>query len=533
MTNDDTVTGDETEREPLRLLRRFWHVWVPCALALLAVVFYAGALGFRGFGPEIVELLQGSKGSSPQHLKTLHPGFELLGAILGGDSASAYGALRLLSCLLVAGSLPAIWGLGRKLGDWRTATVASVVFAALPQIAGIATSISVGALFIFTWSWFLRLLVVDRHAWYSTLLLWLLGALLFLTWPVFPLWLVLWLYLELRHSTVDARSPDVLDGELPPAAIPLAVLVAPIAVFVLATAMHPGFWADPAQGWKLFMQHAMSTSGPVFSFAGTTYEHARPPIWTGLRLLWWYLPAFVVVAMGIGWARLIGDRRATGRSGTLLRQMFLWGVPLVCALPWLHRGPSYGEIEFTFVLAPFVAVLSGDVLAAGVRSIAGFTRQNLMPSGGVVAGAAFATIFLGMLVLITVRAHPVEGSYYSHYAGGFKGAVETGLEVSRDGVYPIPVLKRARQRMGAAKMRAVGGGDLLKSYSKAGFIPRGGGSGDISKADGLVRRLEAFQPGSKSTRTNPDAMVSVTAGASPLLRIDGIPVFWLERHTTP
>ena len=527
----DEATNERGEADGGDVLRRWRSLLVPAAIAAGALVLYALVSSFRGAGPAALDLLASADGRGT--LDQPHPLFGLVVSLADTLGAGPpLDLLRLVSLTCIVGSLPAVWGIGRKLGGIGTAAAAATLFAILPQTAGLATSITAGSLFVFLWSWFLRLLVVDRHNWATGLGLWLVGGALVLVWPVVLLWGAIWLFIEIREGRSPADETG-LPGEIEPGAVPIAVILAPIGVLLVATLLHPELLSTPIDGWRRVLQSATSWTGPVFNFAGVAYRHARPPLWMGLTLFWWSMPALVVVASAFGWLRRWRAGDADSRPARLATNIVLWAPVLALLLPWLHRGPAFGRIEFTYVLLPVVSLLTGDVVAAGFRSLRTLAEEKLgSRPGRAVAAVASAAALLSVLG-VTLRSHPVEGSYYNRLAGGFGGAVEQGLRVSRDGVFPISVLRRATATVGDGSLHIVDSEEAIGMYEKAGLLAGVSVADDAFSADAFVRRLGTFEPGSEAVRDDRSALVHVGPGTVPVLEIDGIPVVWLERHTTP
>jgi len=528
MGSADSQTEGTTGSE---VWRRWRNLAVPAAIAAAALALYGGLLSFRGLGPATLEAV--SVGDGWGGLTRPHPLYGLLAHLAGRISSDPpIALLRGASLVFAVGSLPAIWGLGRKLGGFGTAVAATVVFAVLPQTVGLATAITAGSLFLFLWCWFLRLSVVDRHDWATTPVIWILGGALVLVWPVVLLWGALWLYLEVRAGAT-ATDTRRLSGEIAPATVPLAIAVAPVAVLLVATAMHPEFWAAPLQSWGEFLKNAMSWTGPVFRFDGVAYRHARPPMWVGLPLVWWTLPAVVVAGAGIGWLQSLRDPSAGSRGERLARKVVLWGPLFALSLPWIHRGPAFGRIEFTYVMLPMLALSTGRLLDGAFGSLRRVTAHRF----GERLGAGVAGLVVGATLLsvlgTSVRIHPVEGSYYNRLAGGLGGAVDQGLRISRDGVFPVSALRPLGASDGEPTVFVVGHDSLTSVYEDAGLLPHVPTTDDAHSADRLVRQLGAFRPGSGGVRTNPAALVSVGRDTRPLLRADGVPLIWLERQTTP
>ncbi len=524
-----------------RVWRRWRSVLWPAGLATVAALLYGTLLDFRGFGPGTAASLEAGRtllanlpSPDPNTLATPHPLFDLVAGLVG-SSPHAAGLFAFASIVAAIATLPAVWGLGRKLGGLPTAACAAATLVVLPQTAGLATAFVPATIFVFLWSWFLRLLVVERHRWWSTPLLWLLGAGLLAMWPMFLAWGALWLYVEIGEAGTRPAAPKTddrpvsLPGELPQASVPFVIVLAPVAVVVLTTALHPGFWSAPIEGWRQFLRHAVTWTGPALSLDGTLYEHARPPLWIGLRLGWWMLPALAAFGSLAGWLVVVRGSDRDERPGRLTRKMAIWGLPFALILPWIHRGIAFGEISFLHVALPFLALTAGHAIARGFRACRAFLSSWIAPTyAGVVGGLAVATALVAVATL-TLRSHPTEGAYYNKLAGGFTAAVDRGLPVDRDDVYPLDTLHRAQRRIGRAKLYAPGAANLLEAYRRTGLMRGIRTTDDPGSADALVRRLRTFEPGLDGADANPGALVEVGPGTEALLSIDGVPTYWLER----
>lgn len=520
-------------------LRRHGRTLESTATFVAGLAFFGLVLDFRGIAPDALTLTETARsltessqaGLSPTLLESTHPFVELLASWLFRISgAPLLASLQPLSLFAVAGALPAIWGIATRIGDRRHGVAAVVIFATLPQVAGAGTTVGAAAVFVFLWSWFLRLVVVDRHRWFGTLPLWMLAAALVLTWPPFILAGVLWLYVELRESTRTASADsEHLPGEVPAGALPIAVALLPLAALALATLLHPALRSAPVEGWSHFFDFVLRWNGTPFQFAGTLYAEARPPLWSGYALLWWMVPTASILAALGGWLCIVSDPWKPSRSGRLVQRLCLWGLPLAGLLPWLHRGVSWGRISFVLAAGPLLAVCGALFV---VRALDGFEALIADRVPRPVRNVAIVTASLALAVALSAlvhRAHPVEGSYYTSTIGGFGGAVERGLPVSRDRVYPIEVVRRASSAVSGGSIAAIEDADLVRAYRDMGLLGEISAAGSPFDADARIRRLGEFDPGSDSVGKNPNAVVDLSGTATPLYSVDGIPIYWLEQ----
>lgn len=539
MNTSSTSDGADRWRRLFERLRSHGRALERTAIFGVGLAFLGLVLGFRGIAPDALTLTETARsltesseaGLSPTLLESTHPFVELLGSWLfrlSGDPLLA--ALQPLSLFAVAGALPAIWGIATRVGDRRHGVAGVAIFATLPQVAGAGTTVGAAAVFVFLWSWFLRLIVVERHRWYGTLPLWILAAALVLTWPPFILAGILWLYVELRESTRSASADSVhLPGEVPAGTLPLAVAAMPVAAIVVATLLHPALRSAPVEGWSHFFDFALRWTGTPFQFAGTLYADARPPLWSGYALLWWMVPTASILAAVGGWLCLVSEPWRPSRSGRLVQRLCLWGLPLAGLLPWLHRGVSWGRISFVLAAAPLLAVCGALFVVRALEGLEALLADRAPPP---VRTGAVVTVSLALavaLVAIVHRAHPVEGSYYTSTIGGFGGAVERGLPVSRDRVYPIEVVRRASSEVSGGSIAAIEDADLVRSYRDMGLLGETSAAGSPFAADARIRRLGEFEPGSDSVGNDPNAVVDLSGTATPLYSIDGIPIYWLEQ----
>lgn len=531
------MTTDSNTTDTADTIWREWRdLLVPALLTGLATLLYA-LLGFRGFGPPTADALATGReiaknvpSLAPDILATPHPLFDLLVSPVGALLSAVPAMIPTLSVTLVAASLPAVWGIGRKLGGTSTAICATAIFALLPETVGAATALLPATVFIVLWCWFLRLLVVERHRWWSTLLLWLLGGALTLMWPMFLAWGAVWLYVELRDAAASPDDPSApaLPGEVPHSTMPIAILLAPLGVLVAATLLHPGFWSGPVDGWRQFLKHAVTWTGPTFSYGSAVSEHSRPPLWTGVQLGWWMLPALAAAGTLAGWLSIFGRPTSDHRTGRLSAAMCLWGLPFALLLPWIHRGVTYGELSFLHVLLPIAALTTGLALSLGYDACRKFAPAALGDTAArIAAGLVIAAVFVAT-GLLTTASHPNEGSYYNKLPGGFTSAVDTGLPVTRDDVYPLQALQLAQRKIGRAALHTAGEDDLVDAYRRTGLLPGIRSTDDPTAADARLRRLTSFSP-ADDLSNNPGTLLEVGPETTPLLRIDGVPIYWLER----
>lgn len=532
MSDTSDSSAGERWRDGIEHARRHWRAYAGVGLFVVALVFFAAVLGFRGLGPPAVALGEAAGAlvdASRGNLRTPHPFLELLAGWIGaGLGLHALSTLQLLGLVAAASAVPAVAGIAEKLGGPWAAGAAAVVFLALPSVAGAATTIGTGAIFLGMWAWFLRLLVVEQHRWYDTIGAWVLGGALVLTWPPFAFWGALWLYLEVREAELSTTSAQNLRGEYDVSALPVAILLAPLGVLAVATLFHPALLYAPIEGWKAFGDYALRWSGSGFSYAGETYADRRPPLWSGFVLLWWTVPALTLLSSVAGWFHLAVSGWRETRAARLAQQMCLWGLPLLACLPWLHRGPAWGNLYFVVVMAPLLAVAAGVAIARGLRSAAALAASRGGERAGRLVPRIGATLVGALLVATAVRAHPVEGSYYSPVAGGFGAAVEKGLSVSRDAVYPAQVVRRARDRADADSIAVLGESDLVRQYIRLGLLDGVKPVDAPGDADVRIRRIDRFEPDGESVLKNAQSLVDLSGEAAPLLAVDGVPIYWME-----
>jgi len=533
MTSDSESRAGGVATTARGHLRRWGRAYAWFGMFGLAWLFFDGVLGVRGLGPAGVALGEAAEQLAPtavSALKSPHPFPELLAASIGsGLGVSTMATVQMLGLCSVAVAVPAVAGVAEKLEGRWSGVAAAILFASLPVVAGAATAFGTAGLFLGPWALFLRLLVVERHCWYDSLGLWGLGAALLLTWPPFAFWGAVWMYLELREAESGESDPDRLGGEFGRADLPVGIALAPFGVALAATLLHPALLTDPIAGWKAFGRFASEWTGPAFTYAGESYAESRPPPWTGAILIWWTIPAVPLLAAVGGWIRAALSERPDSRAARLARQMILWGLPLSTGLPWLHRGPDWGHVPFTAVSAPLIAVAAGAAIGRSLKAVADLAADRLGRAASLAAPSFAGLLLGGLLVATTVSSHPAEGSYYSPLAGGLEGAIDRGLPVSRDEVYPVQVMRRARARSGADSMIAIAEHGLVRQYVGLGLLEGVNPVETPGTADIGIRRIGRFRTGSTASLENPRSLVDLTRGGEPLMHIDGLPLYWMER----
>lgn len=493
-------------------------------------MFLLYVLGFeyRGTAPDVLGLYEAGRevvGSLPSAassttLATPHPLAELLFGLAGSGSGSFVATFEWAAPLLVVASLPAVWQLASRLTDSTGALLATALFAVAPATVASATTADVSCLFVFVWTWSLALTLRADVGALATPLLWGLAAAAVLVWPPFLLWGAILLVLHISATASDAEPGP--DGTWRRATVPGAILAAPLAVPALVLLLHPGFWGHPIPGWARFLEFAMTWTPDHWPIYEPARPGARPSLSLGFELAARQYPVVLSATSLFGFGALWWNGDREGRDRAIARRGVLVGLPLALLLPWLHRGPAYGRIEFSLVALPFVASLAG----VGLERMARAVRRASPPS---LSDAAFLTLPVVALVSVastTAIVHPWEGSRRTPVFGGVESAVADGHRLSRDDVLPVSTFRKAASTVDG-QLHAAGAQSVTEAYAAAGYLPADTPA-DAVEADGFLRFLEAGRPATEASRSSGRSMVDVDESTRVVARVGGIPVAILE-----
>lgn len=502
------------------------------ALATGTYLLYLFAFGFRGTAPDVLALVESGRGvagslpaaASASTLGNPHPLAELLFGFVGASPGGFLATLEWTAPLLVVLSLPAVWQLGRRLAGRTAALAATALFALAPPTVAAATTADVSCLFLFLWAWSLSLTLRADIGALQTPLLWLLGAATVLVWPPFLLWGAVVVLLHVSSTASDdAPGPE---GTWRRAAIPGAVLTAPVVVPFVVMLLHPGFWGSPVDGWRQFLEFAMTWQPESWPLAHPTRPGARPSLALGVELLARQYPVLLSVATLYGFVSVGRPEKGPGASAVtgsrgIARRGVLVGLPLALLLPWLHRGPAFGRIEYSLVALPLAAPLAGVALERIARA-----ARDLPFSGSRTIGAALHVVAVGSVAAATVASHPYEGVRRTPLFGGVESAVADGRRLSRDGVLPISTLQRAAARRSGG-LHVADVQKVTRAYAGGGYLPETSPV-EAVEASGFLRFLRAHRPGSRSARESGRTIVDVDDSTRVVARVQGLPVAILE-----
>lgn len=518
------------------------HVGLGCLFTLLVFSIYRFGLGVRGLSPESTALLERISelapdlawSMPPNTLDAAHPLVELLGALwVGGAGGEAHQLVSWGGPALIALSLPPIFWMASRRAGPAAGWIAALLFASTPAVVGAATAGFAGPLVVCLWAWFLGFSSSDVMPWWLAGPLWLLAGALVLAWPPAAVWLVLWLVVQLTagQTSTEPSNRRALSGRIARPSMSFGQLLAPVAAPVLVSLMHPGFREGLGRGWQAFAFNALSRHPESFQWGGFVYEQARPPLWTGLGLLWWAFPAAFGVAAMVGWFAEVRDLRGVRapEGGAIMRLALIWGLPFTLGLPWLIRGGAWGAVSVMLVMSPLVAVLAAVLVVRLGEDI--FTR---IEKDRRVLNTALATlpalVLTFSVVVATARTHPSQGSHYNGLWGGLPSAVAAGHPVSRDEVLPLDVLREFAEDVDGG-IYVVDRTDTVDAYRRAGWLPDGTVHTEPVEAGGTLRMLEAFAPGDGSKPAG--GMLLNTGERLRWKVVDDLPIYFLEPRTTP
>ncbi|MGM0558849.1 MAG: hypothetical protein ACQEVA_20850 [Myxococcota bacterium] len=457
--------------------------------AVVAIIFYAGILGWRGVGEagvawvELIQIAnQAALGDEPWKLATPHPALDLLGIpLLAIGEANRLQVLGWTSAVFAGLTLPAVWMLGHRLGrDWG-AISACVLFLGLPVVSGAATTTSPAAIMLCLWAWFFALASKPDLRWPGWLGLGLLAAVLAASWVPFLIWLAAWFMLQIITSArEDQRGGRESDspGFIRASTIPLGAfipLLAAVAAPLLMVALSDG---DLATGMDTWLRQGLLPQAEAVVFAGETFVSSRPPVFSGFA--WWLIqtPAvFVVLA-------LIGIVGGTERGRTWLdehipshvEQGFALGlVPMTLVflglMPWLTRSRAFGGADPVLLAQPIMAALAGAAITWIVAGLVERLKDSL--SGKAIAAIAGVLGALAFLpgIYETARLHPLQAAKYNIFVGGTDGAVDSGFPVVTDDTLPTRVATKLAE---LADVQPVDPGSYrrqLRGFISDGIIP--------------------------------------------------------------
>jgi hypothetical protein len=457
--------------------------------AVVALIFYAGILGWRGVGEagvawvDLIQMAnQAALGDEPWKLSTPHPALDLLGIpLLAIGEANRLQVLGWASAVFTALTLPAVWMLGHRLGrDWG-AISACVLFLGLPVVSGAATTASPAAIVLCLWAWFFALATRSELRWPGWIGLGALAGLLAASWVPFLIWLAAWFMLQIITSARDdqrgGRESDST-GFIRVSTIPLGAfvpVVAAVAAPLLIVMLSAG---DVKSGLDVWLRQGLLTQTEPIVFAGKTFSSSRPPFIAGF--VWWLIqtPAVFVALALIGFVG--GTER--GRSWldeyvpSHVEQGFALGlVPLTLvflgAIPWLTRSRAFGGVDPILLAQPIMAALAGAALTWIVAGLVERVRDKL--SGrtlAAVAGILGAVAFLPGLYE-TARLHPLQSANYNIFVGGTDGAVESGFPAVTDDTLPTRVATKVAELAGTQPVDPGAFRQQLRGFIADGIIP--------------------------------------------------------------
>lgn len=351
-----------------RLLALFHRTrWL--LLTLLLTTPILGSWGFRGLTLPALDHLAAARrvGRASQTLShtslwrdalsRAHVGYDLLAGaalrLLPGWHASVVWGLGAVSALTCVGLL---YSITRREHGRSAAMLAGLLFCIHPLTAAHITTLSPTlpalALLLGTWA----LITRDGARWRHALGLWSVGALLLLTWSPMLGWAALALVIMQRRTATS--SPATLPGTIAPARLSAPLLLSVVMVPVVATALHPGLWRAPLDGWWEMLRHGWLLST---AFAPPIEQGPRMAPWAGVTLAWAYHPAVLLGAAAVGvvtWWRRAG--RGADFAMACMTALFL------LALPWMLPYGDYGAVSTLTMLTAPLSIFA----AVGIMQVA-------------------------------------------------------------------------------------------------------------------------------------------------------------------
>lgn len=407
-------------------------------------------------------------------------------------SLTALEAAHLISSAAIAGSVPMVWGLGRRAGGLPAAATAVLAFVLTPRIVGHGTAAGFEATAIFGCTFAVYALYRARTSrlWTGLSVLGLTMALgsTQLGLLILAPWLVLLLSDKGQFSTFvleRGRDPKAPPGHVRAASFPLALLIVPLLAVALLALVWPWLWTDTVGHAWAHLTHFLVRPRPATLYLGERIVAGRLPWHAGPALLVMTVPMMTAVlgAGGVFGEMVVGpalrtrllsplrpflhmrpDPEAAGPEAHEAKRWAFAYLVMFTALPWALGASVFGVVDVIGLALPFLCVFVGctlsrmsSVTAAAVRR--GFAqarkvgvhlpddltaevqaevhipwRANL-PISMVLALVGLVVFLPGWLD--TLRTHPVEESYYAWQVGGTAGAVELGLPRYPFGVIPL------------------------------------------------------------------------------------------------
>lgn len=445
------MNTQKTERVPAILKHEAtWAIGasIMSVLTLLALGLRATTPYSAAHAQAIARVAQALKLGAPltTTLEGAHPGITwIIGLLSHLSGLSPALTARGVELLMAAAVTALTWTLMRRLTDRLGAAIALILLWGCPVWLGMAsvaqTTMTMSALLLSL----VALMSLPAPKLRHDLMLALVAAMLWLSWPVAALLGALLALLRLKATPRSADEPPISGGLLGRPSLPLGTLMALLCSLPLATLIHPGLWRDPINGWLSLLEHTLlkpELSGGLYR--GQTIGALRLPWYAGPDLLLWQssLPLLILGLMG---AVAIFFAKKTAPA-TLTQPALALTLGVLILSPWWSADAMTGMASLVAMTTPLLAILGAPL-----------ARQALTQGWGRLGTSRAASVTITALMLLvcmagpmmTARAWPFLGATWAPWRGGLGGALEAEMPAQYDEALPISVVQEA-QRQGCA-----------------------------------------------------------------------------------
>lgn len=437
----------------LAMLQQRESTWRFGAAALIVVLLVI--LGLRATTPysaahleAITKTSQALKLGAPLQmtLEGAHPGITWLMALLSHLSGlSPATTARGVELLMAAAVTALTWSLARRLTDRLGAAIALILLWGSPLWLGMAsvtqTTMTMSALLLSL----IALMSLPNPRLRDDLMLALVAAMLWLSWPVAALIGALLALLKLKSPSSDEDSTPRA-GLLARPTLTLGTLLALLGSLPLATLLHPGLWQAPLQGWQLVFEHTLlkpTLGGGLYR--GQTIGALRLPWYAGPDLLLWQgsLPLLI---LGLGGALGFAATRLTKQDPSPTKAALTLTLGVLILSPWWSADAMTGMASLVAMTTPLLAILGAPLARQAL--VQGWRRFG---TGRAATAAMTSALLLICLAgpMSAATAWPYLGATWAPWRGGLGGALKAQMPAQYDEALPVSVIKEA-QRQGCA-----------------------------------------------------------------------------------